>query len=169
VSNIDRPLMDDYFDGNHAPARADTALNLAIFVKCGYGGRHPARRRKCLYYSRYFPALAGEANRRRGGFFFPRSFRRRIEGTSKDCVIMEPIKPDDEADLKNLDEFKKRACALHLSPDYENHAIPMASRSQGIRGACGKDVRYLWPVRCSRFDQKVCPTSGILATSILWS
>ena len=170
--SLDRPLMDDYFDevmrqleliGSELGDIRKMA-DMAVDTLLGGGNVY--------FYSRYFPALAGEATGRRGGFVFARGLSDdgRMEGTSKDCVIMGTYKPDDEADLKNLDEFKKRGMRVaSIGPVTRNNAIPdsrSVHKETEVHVGRMCDTYGLFAV--PGFEQKICPTSGILATSILW-
>ncbi|MCE5251239.1 hypothetical protein LLG96_13565 [bacterium] len=170
--NLDRPLMDDYFDevmrqmelvGSELGDIRKMA-NMAVDTLLGGG--------KVYFYSRYFDSLAGEATGRRGGFFFARGLAdgNIKEITAKDCVIMGTYKPDDEADLKNLDTFKELGMRVaSIGPVSRNHALPQGRcvfKETEVHVGRISDTYGLFAI--PGFEQKVCPTSGILATSILW-
>ena len=169
--NLDTPLMDDFFDvvmrqmelvgaelGN-----IRTMANMAVDTLLDGGNVY--------FYSRYHPSLAGEATGRRGGFLFAKALSDgHITGTSKDCVIMGTYKPDDEADLKNLDEMKKLGMKIaSIGPITRDHKIPdgrAVFKETEVHVGRMFDTYGLFAI--PGFDQKVCPTSGILATTILW-
>ena len=124
------------------------------------------------WYSRNHQSFASEASGRRGGFRFSRGISDgNIQGTPKDCVIMGTTKPDDEADLKNLDEFKKRGMRIaSVGPITRDFKIPEGrtvhkETEAHIGRMCDTYGLYAVP----GFDKKVCPTSGILNTTMLWS
>ena len=169
--NLDRPLMDDYFEeilrqleliGSELGEIRKMAA-MAVDTLLGGGNVY--------FYSRYFPALAGEAAGRRGGFLFARGVADgNIQGTSKDCVIMGTYKPDDEADLKNLDDFKKRGMRIaSIGPVSRNAVLPEGRAVyKETEAHAGRMCDTYGMFAIPGFDQKVCPTSGSLATSILW-
>ena len=124
------------------------------------------------YYSRYSETFRGEATGRRGGFSFARGLSDGdIHGTSKDCVIMGVFKPDDEADLKNLDEFKKIGMrTASIGPITRNFAIPerrCVHKETEAHAGRMSDTYGLYPI--PGIDKKVCPTSGILMIVINWA
>lgn len=169
--NLDEPIMDDYFDtvirqidmieselGNIkriASMAVDTLLT---------GG-------SVYFYSRYFESLAGEAVGRRGGFAFAKGLSDgKIQGTSKDCVIMGTYAPDDEADLKNLDQMKKLGMKIaSIGPVTRGQQVPEGRavfKETTVHAGRMYDTYGLFAI--PGFERKVCPTSGSLATSILW-
>ena len=169
--NLDAPLMDDYFDSvlrqmelvgaelGEIRKMADMAVETLLD-----GGN-------VYFYSRYHPSLAGEASGRRGGFLCAKALSDgHITGTSKDCVIMGTYKPDDEADLKNLDEMKKLGMRIaSIGPISRDHKIPdgrCVFKETEVHVGRMCDTYGLFAV--PGFDQKICPTSGVLATTILW-
>jgi hypothetical protein len=124
------------------------------------------------YYSKYKYAYESENTGRRGGFAFAKGLSDgSIEGTSKDCVIMGIYQPDDKADLKNLDEFKKRGMRVaSIGPITRDFAFP-AGRSvhneTEIHAGRTYDTYGLYAV--PGFGKKVCPTSGIISFTINWT
>ncbi len=124
------------------------------------------------YYSRYSYSFATEATGRRGGFAFAKGLSDgKISGTSKDCVIMGVYKPDDEADLKNLDEFRKIGMRVaSIGPIGRNFRIPegrAVHKETDIHTGRMMDTYGLYPVK--GFEKKVCPTSGIIMFTINWA
>ncbi|MBN1295045.1 MAG: hypothetical protein JXB48_24630 [Candidatus Latescibacteria bacterium] len=170
--NLDAPLMDNYFDevlrqlelvGSEL-GNIRKMANMAVDTLLDGGNVY--------FYSRYEPSLAGEASGRRGGFLFAKGMSDgHIAGTSKDCVIMGTYKPDDEADLKNLDEMKNRGMRVaSIGPLTRDFKIPdgrAVYKETEVHVGRMCDTYGLFAV--PGFDQKICPTSGILATSILWT
>ena len=168
------PLMDDFFDEiireleligaelgsvrQIATMAVDTILN---------GG-------KVYCYSQYRESLASESSGRRGGLML--AFRNglydgKIEGTEKDCVLMGVYKPDDEVDLKNLDEFKRRGMRVaSIGPLTRDFKIPEGrtvhkETEAHIGNMCDTYGMFAIP----GFKKKVCPTSGILNIAMLWT
>ena len=165
------PLMDDFFDeimreleliGSElgdlrkmASIAVDTILN---------GGT-------LYFYSRYPYSLADEACGRRGGLQLAQGFGDgNVKGTSKDCVIMGTYKPDDEADLRNLDEFKKRGMRIaSIGPVTRNFMIPEGRAVfKETEVHVGRFVETYGQFAIPGYEKKVCPTSGILNCTMLW-
>jgi hypothetical protein len=170
--SLNEPLMDDFFNNvmmqlemiqmemgdirKMAKMAVDTLLS---------GG-------KVYFYSRYPESLANEASGRRGGFSFAEGLSDgHIQGTSKDCVIMGTYKPDDEVDLQNLDKMKALGMKIaSIGPITRDSTIPegkIVARQTYVHVGRMTDTYGLFAI--PGFEQKVCPTSGILATSILWT
>ncbi|MBT4484399.1 MAG: hypothetical protein HOC71_12070 [Candidatus Latescibacteria bacterium] len=170
-ANLNEPLMGIYFDevlrqmtlvgselGNlkkMAKMAVDTLLS---------GGM-------CYFYSRYFESFASEAQGRRGGFSFAKGLSDgRLAGTSDDCVIMGIYEPDDEVDLKNLDEFRTRGMRIaSIGPATRNFKAPegrAVSKETEVHAGLMMDTCGMFAI--PGFNRKVCPTSGILTTTILW-
>jgi len=123
------------------------------------------------FYSRYRYSFASEASGRRGGLTLAKGISDgRIEGTSKDCVIMGIYKPDDEVDLKNVDEFKKRGMRIaSVGPISRDSIIPEGRVVyKETEAHIGSFVETYGQFAIQGYDKKVCPTSGIMNTSILW-
>jgi len=124
------------------------------------------------YYSRYDYTFMTEATGRRGGpVFADRISDGNIKGTPKDCVIMGIYKPDDEADLKNLDEFKKIGMRVaSIGPITRNFEIPEGRtihKETEVHVGRMMDTYGLFAV--PGFEKKVCPTSGIIMFTIHWA
>ncbi len=172
-ASLDAPLMDDFFDEimrqlemigmelgsirKMASLAVDSLLN---------GG-------SVYFYSRYPESLAGEASGRRGGFAFAKGLSdgRKFNGTSKDCVIMGTYKPDDEVDLKHLQAFRSQGMKVaSIGPVTRNIRV-----SDGAAVFRQTDVhvgRMMDTYGCFAlpgFEKKVCLTSGIISTAILWA
>ncbi|MBN1292663.1 MAG: hypothetical protein JXB48_12555 [Candidatus Latescibacteria bacterium] len=124
------------------------------------------------YYSRYRYSFATEATGRRGGFAFAKGLDdENIAGTSKDCVIMGTYKPDDEADLKNLDKFRANGMRIaSLGPITRNFQIPegrTVHKETDVHVGRMMDTYGVYAI--PGFDKKVCPTSGIIMFTINWA
>ncbi|MDP2984422.1 MAG: hypothetical protein Q8O92_13980 [Candidatus Latescibacter sp.] len=128
---------------------------------------------KVYFYSRYHQAMNDEANGRRGGFAFANGLSdgNTPKGSSKDCVIMGTYKPDDEADLKNLDLFKKLGMrAASIGPVTRDVKIPQGRavfKETEVHVGRMTDTYGLFAI--PGFEQKVCPTSGMVNCAILWT
>ena len=123
------------------------------------------------FYSRYIYSFASEAWGRRGGLSFAKGIADGTkEGTKKDCVIMGVYKPDDEVDLKNLDEFKKRGMRIaSIGPITRDFKVPKGRAIfKETEAHVGRFVETYGTFAIPGFDKKVCPTSGILNCAILW-
>lgn len=169
--NLTEPLMDNYFDQvlmqleMVASELGDIRkmANMAVDTLLSGGSVY--------FYSRYYDSLAGEAVGRRGGFAFAKGLSDgKIQGTAKDCVIMGTYEPDDEADLKNLDEIKKRGMRVaSIGPVTRDTRVPQGRsvfKETEVHAGRMMDTYGLYAI--PGFERKVCPTSGSLATSILW-
>jgi uncharacterized phosphosugar-binding protein len=124
------------------------------------------------FYSRYPESLAYEATGRRGGYAFSKPlFEGKIQGTSKDCVIMGTYQPDDEIDLKNLDAMKKLGMkTASIGPITRDSVIPsgrIVAKETMVHIGRMSDTYGFFAL--PGFDRKVCPTSGVLATTLLWT
>lgn len=123
------------------------------------------------FYSRY-PESAHEATGRRGGFIFARSLEDgKVQGTAKDCVIMDTFQPEDEADLRNLDKMKNLGMKVaSIGPITRDFKIPegkIVARETAVHVGRIMDTYGLFAI--PDFDRKVCPTFGVLNTAILWT
>ena len=169
--DLAEPLMDNYFDTVLRQLKMVEAelgnirkmANMAVDTLLSGGSVY--------FYSRYYESLAGEAVGRRGGFPFAKGLSDgKIEGTSKDCVIFGTYEPDDEADLKNLDEIKKLGMRVaSIGPITRNIQVPEGRavfKETEVHVGRMMDTYGLFAI--PGFERKVCPTSGVLATSILW-
>jgi hypothetical protein len=125
------------------------------------------------FYSRYPECLAAEAVGRRGGFAFAKglSDQTPVKGTPKDCVIMGTFAPDDETDLKNLDRFKSLGMkTASIGPLTRDLRIPDGRaifKETGVHIGRMMDTCGLFAL--PGLERKICPTSGILATALLWT
>ena len=177
------PLMDNYFDevmcqiemiGSELGYIREIARMAVDSVLSGG---------KVYCYSRYPDSLASEASYRRGGLILTRGLYDRdgkifssfndgdFHGSSKDCVIMGISKPDDEIDLKHLYTFRK----------FKMKIASMGPMTCDIKVPAGRTVPKEADVHVGRmcdtyglfavpgFEQKICPTSGVLLNQIFWA
>ncbi len=95
----------------------------------------------------------------------------RIEGTSKDTVIMGILEPDDEIDLKCLDLFRKQGMKIaSLGPMTRDIKIPdgrTVPKESDIHAGRMCDTYGLYAVE--GFERKVCPTTGPLLNQMYWA
>ena len=127
---------------------------------------------KVYYYSRYRQSFATETTGRRSGFTFANALTDdNIEGTSKDCVVMGVYKPDDEADLKNLDKFKKIGMRVaSIGPICRDYVIPQGRAvHKETEAHVGRMMDTYGYFAIPGFEKKVCPTSGIMNFTIHWT
>jgi uncharacterized phosphosugar-binding protein len=172
MASVYEPLMDEYFDTVMrqlemiAMEMGDIRKMAEMTVDTLLGGGN------VYFYSRYSPSLSNEATGRRGGFLFARGLADgNIQGTSKDCVIMGTSKPDDEADLTNLGKIKGLGMKVFsIGPITRDFKIPegrIVARETAVHVGRITDTYGLFSL--PGFEQKVCPTSGIINTAILWT
>ncbi len=127
---------------------------------------------KVYFYSRYAESFASEASGRRGGFGFARALSEgKPPGTSRDCVIMGTYCPDDPADLANLARFKAAEMRVSsVGPITRGGKIPDGNAVfRATEAHVGRMIETYGLFAVPGFSRKVCPLSGVLATSILWS
>lgn len=126
-------------------------------------------------YSRY-SSIAGEANTRRSGLslttgIYGNSFKGPFKGTKNDCVILGIIKPDDEVDLTFLDMFKKKGLrTASLGPMTRNIDVPdgrTVPKETEFHAGRMCDTYGIFSV--PGFEQKICPTSGVILNQLFWA
>jgi hypothetical protein len=181
--NLNNPLMDDYYyevmnQMELIGAELGTIREIASMALDSHlsGGR--------IYIYSRFSSLAGDANRRRSGLSILRGITMRngrlvdgqkntefTEGTSRDCVIMGVLKPDDPVDLKNLELFRKRKMKIaSLGPMTRNLFVPdgrTVPKETDIHAGRMCDTYGIFAV--PGFEQRICPTSGILLNQMFWA
>ena len=181
--SLNDPLMDNYFDEVMAQieligAELGKIRKIArMAVDTLLDGGH------VYCYSRY-STISQEANTRRSGLSVTRGLLERDGrlwdgqnarffegGTSKDCVIMGILKPDDEMDLRFLDYFKKQGMKT----------ASLGTMTRAMREPEGRTVPKETDIHAGRmcdtyglfaipgFDQKVCPTSGAVLNQLFWA
>jgi hypothetical protein len=175
-TNLDQPLMGSYFDtvmGQIGMIEAEMGdirriANAAVDAVLSGGSVY--------YYSRYYEGLATEALGRRSGLVLNRTVSdnnppKTFKGTPKDVIIMGLSKPDDEVDLKHLDQFRAMGMKLFsIGPATRNMSVP-AGRTVPKEtlihvGRCC-DTYGLYAFK--GFNRKVCPTSGPVMNQIFWA
>jgi hypothetical protein len=128
------------------------------------------------YYSRYYAGLATEALGRRGGLALNKTVSddndpKNFKGTSKDVMIMGLSKPDDEADLKHLDEFKAMGMKIYsIGPATRDMKVPAGRtvpKETLLHAGRSCDTYGLYAFK--GFPQKVCPTSGPVMNQVFWA
>lgn len=170
--NTDRPLMGEYFDAvmrgleligsELGDIRKISAMAVDTVLKGG----------TVYFYSRYPQSFASEATGRRGGFGFARALSDgKAPGSSRDCVIMGTYAPDDPTDLANLAKFKAAGMRIaSVGPVTRGGAVSggdTVSRASEAHAGRMTDTYGMFAI--PGFTRKVCPASGVLATSVLWS
>jgi hypothetical protein len=171
--SLDAPLMDDYFDTVMMQLEMIGMEMGDIRKMAGLAVDSLLSGGNLYFYSRYPESLANEAEGRRGGFSFAKGLwdGSKPAGTAKDCVIMGTYKPDDEADIKNLDLFRSLGMkAVSIGPVTRDLKVAEGNavfRKTDVHVGRMMDTYGLFAL--PGFERKVCPTSGILATSILWA
>jgi uncharacterized phosphosugar-binding protein len=176
---LSEPLMDDYFKevmnqlemvfAEFGTIKKIAAMAVDSVLKGG----------KIYGYSRY-NSVAGEADTRRSGLsitlgcygsrFTNAETRKKFPGTAKDCVIMGLTKPDDEVDLAMLDLFKSRGMKIaSLGPMTRSIAVPKGRtvpKETGLHAGRMCDTYGLFAV--PGFEQRICPTSGVVLDHLWW-
>ena len=177
--SLTEPLMDDYFTTAIQQielvfAEIGTIRKIASTAVDTYlnGG-------KIYGYSKY-NYIAGEADSRRSGLTITQGVyghamdtpdkRKNFQGTSKDFVIMGITKPDDEIDLAMLDTFRERGMKVaSLGPMTRSIQIPSGRtvpKESDIHAGRMCDTYGLFAV--PGFDQRICPTSGVVLDHMWW-
>ena len=173
------PLMDEYFQevmnqlemvfAEFGTIRKIASMAVESVLKGGliYG------------YSRY-NSIAGESDTRRSGLtitqgcygyrFTTEEHKKNFPGTAKDCVIMGITKPDDEVDLAMLDLFKSRGMKIaSLGAMTRSIQIPQGRtvpKETEFHAGRMCDTYGLFAVK--GFDQRICPTSGVVLDHLFW-
>ncbi|MFC1539775.1 hypothetical protein ACFL6H_10160, partial [Candidatus Latescibacterota bacterium] len=178
--NLKTPIMDDYFDEIMKQMEfieSETGTIKKIAAMCVDSVLNGG----IIYGYSLHNSVAGEASTRRSGLSITRGVsksaldteekRKNFKGTSKDCVIMGITKPDDEFDLMALDLFKQRGMKVaSMGAMTRSHAKPSGRKiyDETLYHA-GKmcDTYGLFAV--PGFEQRICPTSGILLDQLYWS
>ncbi len=129
---------------------------------------------KVYCYSRYGASLSSEASTRRGGLALTQGITDtggKFKGTPDDLVIMGIFQPEDEADLKNLDAFRKSGMKIvSMGPMTRNIKIPEGrtvpkEADVHVGRMCDTYGLYILP----GFERKICPTSGAILNQIFWA
>lgn len=181
--SLNDPLMDNYFDevmnqSKLIGAEMGKIRNIASMAMDALtGGGH-------IYCYSRFASIAQDANTRRSGLSITRGIMDRDGklwdgqksayfegGTSKDCVIMGVLKPDDPIDLKHLDYFRKKGMKI----------ASLGTMTRAMRVPDGRTVPKETDIHAGRmcdtyglfavpgFEQKICPTSGVMLNQFFWA
>ena len=171
--NLDRPLLDVYYDEVSRQLNTIESELGKIKIIADMAADTLIKGGNVYFYSRYPDCLASEATGRRGGFAFARNLDdSNLKGpTSKDCVIMGTYEPNDEADLKNLDTLKKLKVRIaSIGPITRDTKIQEGRaifKETEAHAGIVADTYGLFAI--PGFNRKVCPTSGVVDTSVLWT
>jgi uncharacterized phosphosugar-binding protein len=173
------PLMDDYF--NEAMKQLEMIFaELGTIRKIASMAVETSLKGGTIYgYSRY-NSIAGEASTRRSGLSITDGVygyqmdtpekRKNFKGTSKDCVIMGITKPDDETDLAFLDMFRQRGMKIaSLGPMTRSIQVPKGRtvpKETDYHAGRMCDTYGLFAI--PGFEQRVCPTSGVVLDHLFW-
>ncbi|MHB9029072.1 MAG: hypothetical protein ACYC9O_09900 [Candidatus Latescibacterota bacterium] len=173
------PLMDNYF--NEVMRQLEMVFaEYGTIKKIAAMAVDAATRGGIVYgYSRY-NSIAGEASTRRSGISLTRGVygsqftdaakRKGFPGTPKDCVIMGITKPDDELDLAMLDLFRSRGMKVaSLGPMTRSIAVPKGKtvpKESDLHAGRMCDTYGLFAV--PGFEQRICPTSGVVLDHLFW-
>ncbi|MBA7581898.1 hypothetical protein ES708_23811 [subsurface metagenome] len=177
---LGEPLMDNYF--NEVMNQMELLFaELGQIRKIGEICAETALNGGIVYgYSRY-NSVAGEASTRRSGLtltqgvsssqYDPTDRKNGFPGNDKDFVIMGITRPDDEIDLQYLDMFKKRGIQVaSLGAMTRSHSEPdgrTVPKETDIHAGKMCDTYGLFAV--PGFDQRICPTSGVLLDHLYWT
>ncbi len=176
---LNEPIMDDYFReimnqlemvfAEFGTIRKIAAMAVDSVLNGG----------KIYGYSRY-NSVAGEADTRRSGLsmtygcygfrFTTEDHKKNFPGTAQDCVLMGITKPDDEVDLAMLDLFKSRGMKIaSLGPMTRSIAIPKGRTvPKETQFHAGRMCDTYGIFAVPGFDQRICPTSGVLLDHLYW-
>ncbi|MCD6308937.1 MAG: hypothetical protein J7M24_08085 [Candidatus Latescibacteria bacterium] len=181
--SLNDPLMDNYFDevmdqieligAEMGKIRLIASMAMDAVMN---GGR--------IYCYSRFSSIAQDANTRRSGLSITRGLMDRDGvlwdgqkskafdgGTSKDCVIMGILKPDDPVDLKYLDYFRGKGMKVaSLGPMTRAMHEPggrTVPKETDVHAGRMCDTYGLFAV--PGFEQKICPTSGVILNQLFWA
>ncbi len=176
---LTEPLMDDYFQ--EVINQLDMVFaEMGTIKKIAALGVDACMRGGTVYgYSRY-NSIAGEASTRRSGLSITDGVygihmdtpekRKNFKGTEKDFVVMGITKPDDEVDLAFLDLFRSRGMKVaSLGPMTRSIQVPKGRtvpKEADLHAGRMCDTYGLFAV--PGFDQRICPTSGVVADHLYW-
>ncbi|MBN1294625.1 MAG: hypothetical protein JXB48_22495 [Candidatus Latescibacteria bacterium] len=123
-------------------------------------------------------SVYGEASTRRSGLSMTQGVKgadpntkENFKGTDKDFVIMGITKPDDKTDLEFLDLFRKRGMKVaSIGPMTRSAKVPQGRtvpKETDIHAGRMCDTYGLFAV--PGFNQRICPTSGIVLDHLYWT
>jgi len=181
--SLNDPLMDNYFDEVMAQieligaelGKVRKIASLAMDAIMDGG--------KIYCYSKH-SSIAGDANTRRSGVSITRGLSDKngtlwdgqknvafTGGSPRDTVIMGILKPDDPVDITYYDYFRGKGMRIaSIGPmtramlEPRGRTIPKESDIHAGR-MC--DTYGLFAV--PGFEQKICPTSGVLLNQLFWA
>ncbi len=181
--SLNDPLMDNYFDEvmnqieliGAEMGKIRKIASMAMDTVMGDG---------CIYCYSRFSSISQDANTRRSGLSITRGLMDRDGklwdgqtnaafegGTAKDCVIMGILKPDDPVDLKYLDHFRKKGMKIaSLGPMTRAMHVPKGRtvpKETDLHAGRMCDTYGLFAVK--GFEQKICPTSGVILNQLFWA
>ncbi|MFC1607981.1 hypothetical protein ACFL47_08425 [Candidatus Latescibacterota bacterium] len=178
--NLHDPLMDDFFDEMMQQldmmftdfGRIRKIASMAVESVLN-GGK--------IYGYSLQNSVYGEASTRRSGLSMTEGVkgaaldtkekRKNFKGTDKDFVIMGITKPDDETDLEFLDLFRKRGMKIaSIGPMTRGLSVPegrTVPKETDMHAGRVCDTYGLFAV--PGFDQRICPTSGIVLDHLYWT
>jgi uncharacterized phosphosugar-binding protein len=177
--NLNDPLMDDYF--NEVMKQLELVFaELGTIRKIAAMAVDSVLNRGRIYGYSLYSSIAGEASTRRSGLAITEGVygaslntqekRKNFKGTSKDCVIMGITKPDDETDLTFLDLFRERGMKVAcLGPMTRSIRVPegrTVPKEADFHAGRMCDTYGLFAV--SGFNQRICPTSGVVLDHLFW-
>ncbi|MCE5250918.1 hypothetical protein LLG96_11920 [bacterium] len=176
---LSEPLMDDYF--NEVMKQLELVFaELGTIRKIAEMAVDSVLNGGKIYGYSLHNSIAGEASTRRSGLSITEGVygssldtpekRKNFKGTSKDCVIMGVTKPDDETDLAFLDLFRERGMKIAcLGPMTRSVKVPegrtVPKEADFVAGRMC-DTYGLFAV--PGFDQRICPTSGVVLDHLFW-
>ena len=176
------PLMDDYFEQLMleiemiGSERGNMRKIAKMAVDAVLDGGH------VWVYSRYRNSLSVEAQTRRGGLTMTRGVHEQdgkliIHGGGdfapkpNDIVIMGVWEPDDEADLRHLDSFRRAGLKVaSIGPMMRNLLVPegrTVPKETDVHVGRMCDTYGLFAI--PGFERHVCPTSGALINQMFWA
>jgi hypothetical protein len=129
---------------------------------------------KVWCYSRYADSLSVEASTRRSGLTLTQGTHdgdQNFKGSPKDIVIMGFYKPDDPVDLKHFDGFRRLGMKVaSIGPVTRDIRIPEGRtipKESDVHVGRMTDTYGIFAI--PGFEQKICPTSGVLMNQIFWA
>ncbi|MDP2982819.1 MAG: hypothetical protein Q8O92_05770 [Candidatus Latescibacter sp.] len=178
-AKLNDPLMDDYF--NEVMKQLEMVFaELGTIRKIAKISVDSVLNGGKIYGYSLHSSIAGEASTRRSGLSITEGVygstmdtpekRKNFRGTSKDCVIMGITKPDDPTDLAFLDMFRQRGMKVaSLGPMTRSIQVPKGRtvpKETDFHAGRMCDTYGLFAV--PGFEQRICPTSGVVLDHLFW-
>jgi len=181
--SLNDPLMDNYFDEVMSQIELIGA-EMGKIQKIASMAMDTLMNDGRIYCYSRFSSVSQDANTRRSGLSITRGLMDRNGelwdgqksvlfkgGSQKDCVIMGILKPDDPVDLRHLDYFKKKKMKIaSIGPMTRGMHVPdgrTVPKETDIHAGRMCDTYGLFAV--PGFDQKICPTSGVILNQLFWA